>query len=250
MTIEYIRYRVPAERATEFEDAYRRAAVHLAAAPECRDVELTRCEEDPESYVLRLTWTSTRDHMEGFRTGPHFPPFFAEVRDFVEDVEEMRHYAPVDIGGAVPTLYEWAGGAEAFEKLFTTFYERVPQDELLAPLFAGMDPDHAKHVAAWLGEVFGGPRTYSEHRGGHAHMVGKHLGKGITEQQRRRWVTLLQDTADDVGLPDDPEFRSAFVGYLEWGTRMAVIFSRPGATPNPDEPMPVWGWGNVRPWQG
>ena len=250
MTIEYIRYRVPAERSAEFENAYRRAAVHLAAAPECRDIELARCEEDQESYVLRLTWTSTHDHMAGFRAGPHFPPFFAEIREFVEDIEEMRHYATVDIGGAVPTLYEWAGGADAFEELFRTFYQRVPQDELLAPLFAGMDPDHAKHVAAWLGEVFGGPRTYSEHRGGHTHMVAKHLGKDITEQQRRRWVDLLQATADDVGLPDDPEFRSAFAGYLEWGTRMAVIFSRPGAVPNAHEPMPVWGWGNVRPWQG
>jgi truncated hemoglobin YjbI len=61
--------------------------------------------------------------------------------------------------------------------------------------------------------------------------------QGITEQQRRRWVELLQHTADEVDLPDDPEFRSAFVGYLEWGTPRAVIFSRPGATPNPSEPM-------------
>jgi hemoglobin len=245
---EYIRYRVPADRSAGFEDAYRRAARHLVAAPECRDVELTRCEEEPASYVVRLTWTSTRDHLERFRTGPHFPPFFAEVRGFVDDIEEMRHYAPVDLGDPVPTLYAWAGGAEALTELFRTFYERVPQDDLLAPLFAGMDPHHAHHVAAWLGEVFGGPRTYSEQRGGHAHMIGKHLGRGITEQQRRRWVALLLDTADEVGLPADPEFRSAFVGYLEWGTRMAVIFSNPGAEPTPAEPMPVWGWGNVRPW--
>ncbi|MFI7673087.1 group II truncated hemoglobin [Actinophytocola sp. NPDC049390] len=250
MRIEYIRYRVPAERSTEFEDAYRRAAVHLAAAPECRDLELTRCEEDTESYVVRLTWTSTRDHVEGFRTGPHFPPFFAEIGAFVDDIEEMRHYAPVEIADPVPTLFEWAGGAEAFDKLFQTFYERVPQDELLAPLFADMDADHAKHVATWLSEVFGGPRTYSEQRGGHPHMIAMHLGKGITEQQRRRWVALLQGTADEVGLPDDPEFRSAFAGYLEWGTRLAVIFSAPDATPNAAEPMPAWGWGNVRPWRG
>ena len=47
---------------------------------------------------------------------------------------------------------------------------------------------------------------------------------------------------DEVGLPDDPEFPPAFVGYLEWGTHMAVIFSRLGATPNPAEPMATWGW--------
>lgn len=28
-----------------------------------------------------------------------------------------------------------------------------------------------------------------------------------------------------MGLKSDPEFRSAFVGYIEWGTRIAVINS-------------------------
>ncbi|MGP4018297.1 hypothetical protein [Saccharopolyspora sp. 5N708] len=60
---------------------------------------------------------------------------------------------------------------------------------------------------------------------------------------------MLLDTADEVGLPDDPEFRSAFAAYLEWGSRMALIFSRPDVRPNLDEPMPRWGWGEVRPWQ-
>ena len=35
--------------------------------------------------------------------------------------------------------------------------------------------------------------------------------------------------ADDAGLPDDPEFRAALVGYLEWGTRLAMHNSQPGA---------------------
>ena len=34
--------------------------------------------------------------------------------------------------------------------------------------------------------------------------------------------------ADDAGLPDDPEFRAALVGYLEWGTRLAMHNSQPG----------------------
>jgi hemoglobin len=252
MTVEYIRYRIPADRADAFEAAYRRAAVPLAASEQCEDFELTRCEEEPEHYVLRITWTSTKDHLEKFRGGEQFRAFFAEIRDYVADIEEMRHYQPVFAGkgGAVPTLYTWAGGAEALEALMTEFYRRVPEDDLLAPLFAGMDPHHAQHVATWLGEVFGGPTEYSANHGGHRHMVGKHLGKGITEQQRRRWVSLLLDTADDVGLPSDPEFRSAFVAYIEWGTRMAVILSRPGARPNLAEPMPKWGWGELRPWQG
>jgi hemoglobin len=55
---------------------------------------------------------------------------------------------------------------------------------------------------------------------------------------------LLLQTADEIELPADPEFRSAFVAYIEWGTRIAVINSNvDDLTMNPDEPMPKWGWG-------
>jgi hemoglobin len=57
----------------------------------------------------------------------------------------------------VPTLYEWAGGSEAFERLTAAFYEKVRQDDLLEPVFRGMDTEHPHHVAVWLAEVFGGP---------------------------------------------------------------------------------------------
>jgi hemoglobin len=148
----------------------------------------------------------------------------------------------------MPSLYEWAGGTPALEELFDRFYTHVADDPLLAPVFAHMGADHPKHVAAWVGEVLGGPKTYSTTRGGHAHMIGRHLGRGITEEQRRRWVNLLLDTADEVGLPGDPEFRASFVGYLEWGSRLAVIFSAPGADNPAPEEMPTWDWAKP-PWQ-
>jgi len=74
-------------------------------------------------------------------------------------------------------------------------------------------------------------------------MLRQHLARHLTETQRRRWITLIVDAADEAGLPTDPEFRSAFVAYLEWGTRLAVINSQDGVTPELDLPMPKWGWG-------
>ena len=149
----------------------------------------------------------------------------------------------------VPTLYEWMGGEPAIERLMALFYSRVPQDPLLAPVFAGMSAAHAEHVARFVAEVLGGPPRYSEElggaHGGHVRMVAHHLGRALTEAQRARWVGLLLACADEVGVPDDPEFRSAFVAYLEWGSRLAVLNSRPGV-PMPDpSPMPAWGWGVV-----
>jgi hemoglobin len=144
-----------------------------------------------------------------------------------------------------PTLYDWIGGMPALERLFTTFYGRVPADPILAPVFATMSPDHVRHVTAFVAEVFGGPKAYSP-TGGHPHMVHRHVGRALTETQRKRWVQLLLECADELGVPSDPEFRSALVGYLEWGTRLAVINSQPGADVSgvPQE-MPKWGWGEV-----
>lgn len=142
-----------------------------------------------------------------------------------------------------PSLYEWAGGEAAFAKLFKRFYERVPADALLAPVFAGMDPHHSEHVAAFVAQVFGGPAAYTVAGGSHAGMIGHHLGRMLSHAQRRAWIALLLDTADEVGLPDDPEFRASFVGYLEWGTRLAVMNSQPGVEPPADNPpMPAWSW--------
>ena len=151
-------------------------------------------------------------------------------------------------GDRTPSLYEWAGGEASFERLTQTFYARVGQDDLLEPLFRGMDPDHPKYVAAWLAEVFGGPNRYTAERGGYPHMLAKHRGRALTERQRRRWVSLICDAADEAGMPTDPEFRSAFVAYIEWGTRLAVANSQPGAEPPPDAPVPRWGWGEAPPY--
>jgi len=145
-----------------------------------------------------------------------------------------------------PSLYEWAGGQPALEKLTEVFYRNVFKDALLAPIFAQMGPDHPRHVATFITEVLGGPAAYSRGHGGHAGMITKHLGKHLSQEQRARWMQLLLQSADEVGLPDDPEFRSAFVGYIEWGSRLAVINSQPGAVAPPaDSPMPKWGWGEV-----
>ncbi|MEC4020206.1 group II truncated hemoglobin [Streptomyces sp. H27-D2] len=148
---------------------------------------------------------------------------------------------------SIPTMYEWAGGAEALERLTEEFYRRVRNDELLAPIFAYMGADHPKHVAVWLGEVFRGPETYTKEQGGFAHMLSMHRGRAIQPEQRDRWVQLMLAAADEVGLPADPEFRSAFIAYVEWGSRRAMANSQPDAKPSSRETVPRWGWGEASP---
>jgi hemoglobin len=148
----------------------------------------------------------------------------------------------------VPTLYEWSGGSERIEALFKRFYEHVREDAVLAPVFAQMAPEHFQTVAHFVSEVLGGPKLYSgDSKHNHSTMIAKHLARHLTEQQRKRWVGLLLDTADELKMPDDPEFRSALVGYLEWGSRIAVINSATSENPvGESAPMPRWGWGEVK----
>jgi CDGSH-type Zn-finger protein/truncated hemoglobin YjbI len=88
-----------------------------------------------------------------------------------------------------PTIFEWCGGLPALRRMTRLFYEKhVPQDELLAPLFANMSADHPERVAKWLGEVFCGPKEYSQEYGGYSRMISQHIGKGLSEEKRARWV--------------------------------------------------------------
>ena len=151
---------------------------------------------------------------------------------------------------SVPSLYDWAGGAPAFEKLTGIFYRHVLGEPLLRPLFEHMPPEHSHRVAMWIAEVFGGPKSYSRQFGkdtAHPHMMSRHLGLDITEQQRFCWVETMLKSADEAGFPSDPEFRSAFVAYMEWGTRIALIMSQPDMKVPEKSPMPKWGWGEVKP---
>ena len=150
-----------------------------------------------------------------------------------------------------PTLFEWIGGLDTLRALTREFYKRVKQDAALEPVFRNMDEGHPEHVALFLGEVLGGPALYSEKHGGHPEMIRHHLNRNLNEAQRRRWMGLLQDTYTGMDVPQDPEFMSSLIGYLEWGTRLAVINSQPGAEVFENAPMPKWGWGETGgPWQG
>ena len=157
----------------------------------------------------------------------------------------MTHDEPAP----VPTLHDWAGGAPAFRRLIDAFYDRIERDDLLSPLFpGGVSEEHRAHVTAWWVEVFGGDPAYTGTLGGYRRMLDHHRGLGITPEQRFRFASLMSLAADDAGLPDDPEFRAAFVGYVEWGTRLALHNSQPGAEVVEEAPVPRWGWGVAPPY--
>jgi quinol monooxygenase YgiN len=100
MIVEYIRYVLPSAEAEQFERDYALAGKSLDASPHCLAYELSRCEEEPGSYILRIEWDSLEGHMQGFRGSEAFRSFFSAIKPYVNRIQEMRHYRQTGVKGA------------------------------------------------------------------------------------------------------------------------------------------------------
>jgi quinol monooxygenase YgiN len=92
MILEYIRYRIPSEQGADFAAAYARASTVLDVDEHCLGYEIARGVEEPENWVVRISWDSLEGHEQGFRTAAHFREFFAAVRPYSTAIQEMKHY--------------------------------------------------------------------------------------------------------------------------------------------------------------
>ena len=130
---------------------------------------------------------------------------------------------PVPAPDHTPSLYEWCGGLSALGRMTRLLFERhVPEDDLLAPVFASAAPDQPEQMAEWLGEVLGGPpREHGRQNAGGDLLVGSPV-EGIGEPERARLVTLVLRSARETGMPTDPEFWSAFTACVEWLSRQGA----------------------------
>jgi len=141
------------------------------------------------------------------------------------------------------TIFQHLGGGRALNRLTTAQYRRCLTDPVLIQVFGTeRRPGHVEHLAAWLGEVFGGPDIYTRELGGHATLLRHHANLAITEEQRQHFVRAFLEAADEAGLSTDERFRRRFRQYIEWGTRIAMEVSEPGADISTHEPVPRWGW--------
>jgi hemoglobin len=142
-----------------------------------------------------------------------------------------------------PSMFEFAGGEEAFLALAAAHHERCLQDpELNHPFSHGTAPHHLEHLAAYWAEVFGGPARYSNSHGGHSAMLEIHARQGSGDDFGPRFVACFMQAADDVGLPDDPDFRAQLRAYMEWATEEVIAYAPAGAKVEPGLPVPRWGW--------
>lgn len=142
-----------------------------------------------------------------------------------------------------PSIYEFAGGDDAFLALAAAHHERCLADPVLNhPFSRAGDPNHLEHLAAYWAEVFGGPKRYSTGLGGHSFMLGLHSNTGAQEDMGERFVSCFVKAADDAHLPDDPAFRKALRDYMEWAVAGVMAVSPHGSVVGENLRVPRWSW--------
>ena len=84
----------PGER-TEFETAFAAAKTIISAMPGFDHLELQRCLEHPDRYVLLVGWDRLEDHTEGFRESPEYERWRELLHRFYDPFPTVEHYEPV-----------------------------------------------------------------------------------------------------------------------------------------------------------
>jgi hemoglobin len=143
-----------------------------------------------------------------------------------------------------PTLYEFAGGAPAMLALAGSHHARCLADpELNHPFSHGeIQRDHVERLAAYWGEVLGGPPAYSARYGDESGLLDMHAGNGPMDDLGNRFVACFVAALDDAGLPTDPAFREAMRGYMRWAVDNVLVYAPVGAVAPTGAAMPRWGW--------
>jgi hemoglobin len=111
------------------------------------------------------------------------------------------------------SFYAEIGGAPTFHALVAHFYAAVREDPVLRPLYPADDWDGAEtRLRMFLEQYWGGPTTYSEHRG-HPRLRMRHAPFAIGEAERDAWLTHMRAAVDSLGLSAEQD--ATLWGYLE-----------------------------------
>jgi hemoglobin len=85
------------------------------------------------------------------------------------------------------------------------FYEQVPSDDILGPMYPKADMAGAEQrLRDFLIFRFGGPQHYIEQRG-HPRLRMRHAPFAVGQAARDRWVQLMERALDKTKLPLEAE---------------------------------------------
>ncbi len=89
-------------------------------------------------------------------------------------------------------------GEETFAKMVAGFYRRVPEDDILGPMYPDDDWEGAEaRLRMFLEQYWGGPQDYSIQRG-HPRLRMRHNPFTIDVAARDRWLELMISSLDEI----------------------------------------------------
>jgi hemoglobin len=112
----------------------------------------------------------------------------------------------------VPTLYDRIGGEATLARLVDAFYDRVLDDEDLAPFFEHTPMERLRRMQLeFFGAALDGPQSYSGLALAHAHQ-----GRGIRVHHFQKYVQHLLDTLEgfDLSKEDREEIITRISKYV------------------------------------
>jgi hemoglobin len=115
-------------------------------------------------------------------------------------------------------------GEAGVTRMVAAFYRRVPQDDILAPMYPAHDLEGSEQrLRDFLIYRLGGPPRYIEQRG-HPRLRIRHAPFHLDEAARNRWMRLMTEAIDEAALPEAAgEFLRTFLGEIA-----TFLINRPG----------------------
>ncbi|TNM37526.1 globin [Nocardioides albidus] len=116
------------------------------------------------------------------------------------------------------SFYEEIGGLETFRRIVKRFYEGVATDDVLRPMYPEEDLGPAEErFLLFLVQYWGGPTTYSQHRG-HPRLRMRHAPFEVDLEARDHWLRHFRAALDSVELTPEQDAR-----FWEYVTHAATF---------------------------
>lgn len=106
-------------------------------------------------------------------------------------------------------------GEAGLARLVAAFYRRVPQDDILGPMYPAHDLEGSEQrLRDFLIFRFGGPPRYIEERG-HPRLRIRHAPFAVNPAARDRWMQLMTAALDEAAFPAEADqFMRTFLGEI------------------------------------
>jgi heme-degrading monooxygenase HmoA len=93
MILEAALLNVQTGREAEFETAFRQGRPLLEATPGFAGLQLRRCIETPNRYLLLVSWQTLEDHIVGFRQSDRYEKWRSLLHHFYDPFPAVEHYS-------------------------------------------------------------------------------------------------------------------------------------------------------------